>query len=90
MFLPFANALGFSFVDLPFLPSPPRYAFYLAQLVVGAVCLRLALAREPISDRSGQIYFNRGFIKALLLILGVFALFFSSAGFVLDRFWKLL
>jgi hypothetical protein len=82
-------ALWFSFVDLPFLPRPPLYTLHIAQLVLGAVCLRLALAREPISDKSGQIYLNRGLMKALLLIFGVLAVCFSVVGFALDRFWRL-
>jgi hypothetical protein len=74
--------------DLPFFPRPPSYTLYVAQSLLGLVCLRLSLTKEPLSDKSGQLYLNRGFMRAALLVLGATALLFSIAGFLLDRFWK--
>ena len=62
---------------------------HIAQLMLGIVCLRLSLTKDPISDRSGQLYLNRGFMKTAFLILGVVALLSSIAGFLFDWFWKL-
>jgi small-conductance mechanosensitive channel len=83
-------SIRFGVVDLPFFSRPPIYTLQIGQLVLGMICLRLALIREPITDKSGQVYLNRGWMKAVLLILGVCALFFSAVGFLLDRFWGLL
>jgi len=74
--------------DLPFFPRPPRYTLYVAQLALGLVCLRLSLTKEPLSDKSGRLYLNRGFMRAALMVLGATAFLFSIAGFLLDRFWK--
>jgi hypothetical protein len=94
MFVPAVNlrltGLYAGFIDLPFLPRPPIYTLHISQLVLGVICLRLALIREPIADKSGQVYLNRGWMKTLLLVLGISALFFAVVGFLLDRFWKLL
>ncbi len=73
--------------DLPFLPRPPLYVLHIAQLVLGVICLRLSLSKEPINDRSGEIYLNRSFVRAAFLILGLVALLFAASGFVLDWFW---
>jgi hypothetical protein len=77
-------------VDLPFFPRPPAYTLHIAQLVLGAICVRLAFIRRPITDKSGQVGLNRGWMKSVLLVLGALALFFAVVGFLLDRFWRLL
>ena len=74
--------------DLPFFPRPPLYYLHVAQLVLGVICIRLSLNKEPISDRSGQLYLNRGLMKIALLILGAVALLFSVFGFLFDWFWE--
>jgi hypothetical protein len=40
-------------IDLPFFPRPPIYTLHIAQLVLGVICIRLALVREPVTDKSG-------------------------------------
>ena len=71
--------------DLPFFPRPPGYTLYIAQLILGAVCLGISLSKEPITDKSGQVYLNRGFIRVALLILGGLAVVFAAVGFVQDK-----
>lgn len=79
-------ASNFLIADLPFIPRPPRYIEYIAQLFLGAICLRISLNKASIADRTGQFYFNRGLLRVALLVLGVLAIVFGIAGFVLDRF----
>jgi hypothetical protein len=85
---PVAFLLYQALADLPFFPRPPRCTLYVAQLVLSLICLRLSFTKEPLSDKSGQLYLNRGFMRAALMVLGATALLFSIAGFLLDRFWK--
>jgi len=56
--------------------------------VLGVVCIRLSLTKDPISDRSGQLYLNQRFMKTAFLILGVVALLSFISGFLLYCFWK--
>lgn len=80
---------SFALMDLPFLPRPPAYEEHIVQLMMGAICIRIACLREPLTMKNGELFPHQVFIRTTLIVFGVAAVLFAAMGFRLDRFWRI-
>jgi small-conductance mechanosensitive channel len=75
-------------IDLPFFPRPPAYEEHIAQLMIGAICVRIACLKEPLTLKSGDLLPHQAFMRTTLVVFGIAAILFAAVGFLLDKFWR--
>jgi hypothetical protein len=69
--------------DLPFFPRPPAYGLHLAQLIVGAISLRVAFLKQPLTSKDGQAFPSQRLLKTTFFIFGTLMVVFGTLDLIL-------